>query len=343
MGLGAALLVAGPLSERVGRTPLMYGSLFTSSLAGLACGIVTDWNVLLGLRALEGVLLSGLPAVAMAYLGEELVPSATVRAAGLYIGGTAIGGMAGRLVTGFVAANLGWRAALVAIGALGLLCAVAVVVLLPRSRRFVPAPAGFGHLARSTGKILGDPVLLGLFLIAAAGMGAFVGLFNAMAFRLEAPPYSFDVGTAGLIFLTYALGSVGSALAGRAAGRWGPAAVTPYAALVMLGGLLVAAAEPVWLIVVGTGLFALGFFATHGVASGWVVAHARARGEATGQASSAYLFAYYAGSSAVGALAGLAWASAGWTGVTLLSGGLILLVIGAALVLRSRRRNPSAA
>ena len=63
--------------------------------------------------------LAGLPAAATAYLREELHPDTYARAAGLYIGGTALGGMAGRLLTGAVAGAAGWRWALAAVALLG--------------------------------------------------------------------------------------------------------------------------------------------------------------------------------------------------------------------------------
>ena len=55
-----------------------------------------------------------------------------------------------------------------------------------------------------------------------------------------------------------------------------------------------------------------GFFAVHGVASGWVATRAHAGGVAAGQAPSLYLFAYYLGSSTFGSLTGHAWAVGGW-------------------------------
>ncbi|GMA38145.1 MFS transporter [Mobilicoccus caccae] len=333
-GLGAALLVAGPVSEVLGRTPLMHASLFAAALVAIAGGLSPGWNALLGLRLVEGIVLAGLPAVAMAYLAEEVHPRATARVAGLYIGGTAIGGMSGRLVTGALAEFGGWRAALVGIGALCLVCAVAVWFLLPRSRRFTPAPASAAHLLDAARTILRDPAYLCLFGVAGTSMGAFVGVFNAMGFRLMAPPYGLGVGAVGLVFLTYALGSVSSAYAGRAASRWGQRAVMPVCVLVMAAGLLVTLAGPVLVVVLGLAVMTAGFFAVHGVASGWVAARAAKGGAAKGQASSGYLFAYYAGSSVFGAVAGIAWAQGAWSVVVALCAALVAVTLVLSLVLR---------
>lgn len=333
-GLGAALLLAGPLSEVWGRTRLMHASLLLSGLVALACGFAPSWASLLGLRAVEGVALAGLPAVAMAYLAEEIDPADSARAAGLYVAGTAIGGMSGRLLAGGLSELFGWRPALVGIGVLGLGCAVAVRALLPESRRFHPKPARLGQLLSSTRGLLADPAMWCLFGIAGCAMGAFVGAFNALGFRLEAPPYALGVGVAGLVYLSYALGSVTSAWAGRAAATLGHRTVEPLLLLAMLLGLLLTLAEPLPIVVLGVAILTGGFFGAHGVASGWVASRASLSTGTPGQASSLYLFAYYLGSSVAGSLAGTAWSAGGWPGVVVLTGGLVVLAIGCALALR---------
>ena len=78
------------------------------------------------------------------------------------------------------------------------------------------------------------------------------------------------------------------------------------------------------MLVAGLALLTAGFFAVHGVASGWVPARAHAGGVATGQAASLYLFTYYLGSSVFGSLAGPAWTRAAWPGVVALAPVLLL-------------------
>ena len=322
--LAIGLLVAGPLSERIGRTPLVHASLAASSLLGVLCALSPSWSLLLIGRALQGFALAGLPAVGVAYLQEELDRSAAGAAIGLYVGGNALGGMAGRLLSGLLADLGGWRLALGGIAGLGVACTVAVALLLPRSRRFRPGTPGLRGLIRDTRRVLTDPVLLGLYAMGALLMGAFVAVFNALGFRLEAPPYLLSTGAAGLVFLVYALGSVASTVAGRLADRLGRRAVVPAGTVLMLGGIALTAVRPLAGVVAGLAVMTVGFFTAHGVSSGWVAARARLGGRATAQAASTYLFAYYAGSSVGGSLAGRAWSSSGWPGVVMLTGGLVV-------------------
>ena len=325
VGLGGALLVAGSLSEVVGRTRLIHLSLTSSAVVALACAAAPTWEALLVLRLLEGVTLAGLPAVATAYLHEELHPDTHARAAGLYIGGTALGGMTGRLVTGAVADVAGWRWALAAVGVVVALCALAVWLLLPPSRGFVPAPARLGVLVTMARRALGDRGLLTLYAVGACSAGALVAVFNAVGFRLTAAPFSLGLGAAGLVFLVYPVGSVSSALAGRLAGRFSRRAVVPVGCLVAVAGVLLTLPGSLPLLVAGLAVLTAGFFAVHGVASGWVPARARAGGVAAGQAASFYLFAYYLGSSVFGSLAGTAWTTGAWPAVVALASALLVL------------------
>src|SRR4029453_10464707 len=109
------------------------------------------------------LVLAGLPAVATAYLREELHPSTHARAAGLYIGGTALGGMAGRLVAGVGADFGGWRGGFAACGGVALASAIVVRVLLPASKQFVPAPSGVRELLHMGREALSDRALVVLY------------------------------------------------------------------------------------------------------------------------------------------------------------------------------------
>src|SRR3954451_8401590 len=325
VGLGVALLVAGPLSEGLGRTRLIHLSLGVSAVVALGCAAAPGCDVLLGLRLVQGITLAGLPAVATAYLREELHPGTHARAAGLYIGGTALGGMTGRLVTGAVAELAGWRWALAAAGVVGVGCTVVVRVLLPASRGFVPVPARPGALAAMTRRALSDPGLLALYGIGACSMGAFVAVFNAVGFRLTSAPFDLGLGAAGLVFLVYPLGSVGSIVAGRLADPFSRRAVVPVGCLLFVGGVLLTLPDSLVGVVAGLAVMTVGFFAVHGVASGWVPTRAHAGGVAAGQAASLYLVAYYLGSSVFGSVTGQAWTVAGWPAVVGLACALVVV------------------
>ncbi|GAA4111783.1 hypothetical protein GCM10022415_06160 [Knoellia locipacati] len=245
--------------------------------------------------------------------------------------------MTGRLATGPVADLWGWRWALGAVAALALVCAIVVWFALPASRHFVPRPAGRRTALAMTRRALSDPVLLALYGIGMLGCGGFVAVFNALGFRLTSPQFGLSLGAASLVFLVYACGSFGSAVAGRLADRFGRRAVAPAGAVLALAGLTVTLSGALVAVVAGIALMTAGFFVVHGVASGWVPVRAHAGGVAAGQAASLYLFAYYLGSSLFGTAGGHAWSYAGWPGVVTLSA---VLFGGAGVLSLLVRRTP---
>ncbi|GAA1013321.1 hypothetical protein GCM10009551_099880 [Nocardiopsis tropica] len=171
-----------------------------------------------------------------------------------------------------------------------------------------------GHVRR--------PALAVLFVLAFLLMGGFVSVYNFLGFRLLAAPFGFSAGVVGLVFLIYLAGTWSSGAAGRLADRIGRRRVLLAAIAAMGIGLLITLPDTVPTVLLGAVVLTAGFFAAHSVASGWVGALAT---EHRAEASSGYLFCYYAGSSVLGAAAGIAFSAAGWTG--------IVIAVGAALVL----------
>jgi len=329
--LAVSMLVASTLSEVWGRKPMMAASLLLSAILTIICAALTHWPTLLLVRALVGVTLSGLPAVAMAYVGEEMHPDSLGLAMGLYVGGSGLGGMAGRLLTGVITGLFGWRTALTVLGALGVLCAVIMWRGLPASRYFVPQKPHLPSLLRAFRRHLRDPVLTLLFAEGFLLMGAFVTVYNYVGYRLLAPPFSLSQTDIGLIFAVYLCGIVSSGWAGGLAGRLGRGTVLPAALALMLAGNLLTLSNSLWLIILGIAMATAGLFGGHSVASAWVGARARTN---NAQASSLYLFAYYLGGSVVGTLGGIFWRQGAWPAVIAMTSALILVALGIAARLR---------
>ncbi|MFN2767772.1 MFS transporter, partial [Escherichia coli] len=85
------------------------------------------------MRALIGLSLSGVAAVGMTYLSEEIHHSFVAFSMGLYISGNSIGGMSGRLVTGVLTDFFSWRVSLGVIGLFALAAACMFWRILPAS------------------------------------------------------------------------------------------------------------------------------------------------------------------------------------------------------------------
>ncbi|MGT2480884.1 MFS transporter [Methylobacterium oryzae CBMB20] len=290
--LAVALLVVSPLSEVWGRKPVMLASLFASALLTIVAALVPGWHGFPALRALAGLTASGLPAVAMAYLAEEMDAQAIGLSMGLLVGGNALGGMSGRLISGIMADHVGWRVGLATIGVLALAAALAFWRWLPPARNFVPrrmawreVPGSFGHHFRDAG-------LPWLFTEAFPLMGGFVCIYNYIGFRLLDPPLLAEPRRViGLIFSVYVAGMVSSPVTGELAShRFGLAASCGSPRASGLAGILMTLSQHLALIIAGIVVTTIGFFGAHSVASSWVGRRA-VRDRA--QASSIYLCLYY--------------------------------------------------
>ena len=329
--LAFAMLFMGGVSDACGRKPVMLLSLLASSILVLLSAWLPSWHALLVFRVLLGLALSGVPVVAMTYLGEEVHAESLGLGMGLYISGNAVGGMSGRLIAGVLADFFGWRVGMGAIGALGLLVALMFWRALPPSRHFVRRPWNARALASRFAGLFRDRGLPWLFAEGFLLLGAFVTIYNYLGYRLLAPPYNLSQAVVGLIFGIYLIGTFSSAWMGHLAGKLGRRKVLWTALALMLLGVLLTLAMSLWLIVPGIVAITFGFFGGHSIVSSWV---GRRAGAAKAQASSMYLFAYYMGSSIAGASGGLFYAAHGWSGVAAFTGALVLagLVIALGLV-----------
>ncbi|MGW9305636.1 MULTISPECIES: MFS transporter [Streptomyces] len=320
--LALCVLPLSALSERFGRRQMMTASLTVAVLVGMLVPFAPSIGWLIALRAVQGAALAGLPASAMAYLAEEVRPKALVAAIGLFVAGNSIGGMSGRILTGWVAQAWGWRAALAAVGLLAVACAVAFHFLIPKARNFTPGTLNPKALAKTVATHLGNPLLVRLYAIGALFMTVFGAVYTVIGFRLVEEPFSLPQGIVGSIFLVYLVGTVSSAAAGRLVARLGRRGALYLAVSTTTAGLLLSLSQSLAAVLLGLVLITAGFFAGHAVASSSV---SRTATTGRAQASALYQSAYYLGSSAGGTLGAVAFHAGGWAATVALG---LLAVLG---------------
>jgi predicted MFS family arabinose efflux permease len=194
---------------------------------------------------------------------------------------------------------------------LAAVAAILFLVLVPKARRFTPAPArGLQGAAKTLGTHLRNARLLALYVQAFLLMGGFVAVYNYLGFRLSGEPFSLPATVISLIFLAYLAGTVTSRWAGGLTERFGRRTVLLAGIALMTAGLALTLTGMLALILVGLLIFTGGFFAAHSIGAGWTGAIA-ASGRA--QAASLYNLAYYLGSSVIGWAGGIVFQSLGWT------------------------------
>ncbi|WP_199549197.1 MFS transporter [Streptomyces sp. N35] len=307
--LALFVLPLSALSERFGRRTLMTVSLSVAVLVGLLVPFAPSIGWLVVLRAVQGAALAGLPASAMAYLAEEVRPKALVAAVGLFVAGNSIGGMSGRILAGWVAQAWGWRAALLAVGLMALVCGLAFRALLPKARNFQAGSLNPRALYGTVRGHLSNPLLVRLYAIGALFMTVFGAVYTVIGYRLVGEPFNLPQGIVGSVFLVYLVGTVSSAAAGKLVGRLGRRGALYLAVGTTTAGLLLSLTDSLAGILLGLVLITAGFFAGHAVASSSV---SRTATTGRAQASALYQSAYYIGSSAGGTLGALAFHAGGW-------------------------------
>ncbi len=314
--LAFAILLSGALSQSVSRRNLMFISMMLAASCNILAASTQGWFWLLAARTAEGFALGGVPAVAMAYLSEEIEPASLGKAMGLYVGGTAFGAMIGRVGMGLLSAFTSWQVAMYVLGAACIAAAIGFFLLLPPSHNFRPRRMPLSAHLNIWKRQLENRALMRFYFIGAMLTSVFTTVFNYCAFRLVQPPYSLGRTAVSMIFLTFALGIIASSYGGTLVDRLGRRATLLIAFPTILVGVLATLSSNLILIVVGIALITIGFFIGHSAASSGVGA---AAGNAKSHASALYLLSYYGGASITGWVGGWFWIHAGWNGVAALT------------------------
>ncbi|WP_141992958.1 MFS transporter [Bacillus sp. B4EP4a] len=324
--LAICLLLVSFFSENIDRKKIMGTALTLSALLSICVSFIQDdLYILIAIRAIQGAVLAGFPAIAMAYINEEFHPKSLGYVMGIYVSGSSIGGLAGRLIVGVLTDHFSWNIAIGSLGALSLIISLAFWWMLPPSQHAIRVGASFLRIKTSLINNLRNGRLVLLFGMAFLLMGSFVTVYNFVGIPLMGPPYHLSQTLIGFIFIIYLVGTFSSTWMGKLADQYGRRHVLLIGIAIMLMGALLTLLDPLLLKIMGLALFTFGFFGAHSIASSWVGRLADKNEKA--QASALYLLFYYAGSSVVGASGGLFLMKFGWGGV--ISAVSILIILAA--------------
>ncbi len=345
VGLALGVIPWSTLADRIGRVRAISLSVTLATVIGLLVPFAPNYHLLLAGRFLEGLLIGGVPAIAIAYLTEEIDPAHAARAAGTFVAGTTIGGLLGRVVSSPVADVAGWRVGVFTVAVLCGLAAVCFVKLAPQPQGFVPSNRSGvnseGSLAHRLSTNLRSPRQLALFAQGFLLMGGFVALYNVLGFRLMGAPFHLPPFVVSLVFVAYLAGTWASARAGAEATRFGRRPVLLVSIAIMAAGVAITLSDNLFVVLAGLLIATAGFFGAHSVAAGWTGQSAPV-GKA--QASSLYNLFYYGGSSLFGWFGGVAYDGFGWTAVAATIVGLtVIAAFTAAMLLPGQQIRSSGA
>ncbi len=324
VSLAIGLLVSGFFSESIDRKTFMGVSMALVTFCSLGIVFASSFEILLVFRMLLGVSLAGIPAIALAYIGEEFHPNILGRVTGFYIGGTALGGLSGRLISSLVADFSSWRVSIFVMTVLSTVSCMIFFLTLPKSKHFHKEKAEvkkmFGYMLFH----LKNECTLLVFLLGFIVMGAFVAFFNYVTFYLSEPPFEWSKWLLGWMYILYIFGSYSSSYFGKL-GDQKPRYITAALSIfIMILGFLLTFIQSSWIVLFGMILIIIGFFGAHSTCSAWV---GKVASDHKSQASSLYLFFYYMGSSMIGTVSGFFYGTNGWLGIVV----FLLFILGVAL------------
>lgn len=314
--LGLSLLVYASLSDAWGRKKLLLVTLLGMTASTFMLSQVESFSSLVFWRAVQGCCLGGLPAIAIAWMGEEYSKPALVTAVGYYISANSVGGISGRLLAGGLADLGHWQWVFWPMTVLGLLSCYCIWRFLPASSQFQAKPFRLAQALADNWYHLRQPLLLITYLIGGLNFLIFLNQYTYISFVLAVTPFNLSSSLIGLLFITYLTGTVGSAYSSRIARRLSTPGAMALGVVVMVVGSLLTLLPGLISIIAGFFISAFGFFLCHSLASSWVSQHAN---RAKASASALYLVFYYLGASIGGLYLQPFWQWAAWSGVIVAS------------------------
>lgn len=335
IGFALGLLLIVPLGDIYNKRALIVGMLVAVSIALVAFAVAPTFPFLIAAS-----LALGLTTV----IPQMIVPFAAIlanahergRVVGTVMSGLLIGVLLARTVSGFISAQLGWRAVYWIAAGMMILLAIVLRLTLPQDRshgktlKYGQLLASLVDLARS------EPLLREVGLFGAMAFGAFSVFWVTLAFFLEKPPYHYGSEVAGLFGLVGVAGALAASVIGKLADRMESRKLTGITLLISLSSFIAMWLLGHWLwgLAIGVILLDLGVQGAH-VSNQTRIYRLDER--IRNRANTVYMVPYFIGGSLGSFLGTYSWSIAGWTGVCV-AGVLLIIVALGAYVLNGRSK-----
>ncbi|MFA7281689.1 MAG: multidrug effflux MFS transporter [Sterolibacterium sp.] len=221
-GFATAQLISGPLSDRFGRRPVLFGGLLTYLAASIACGLAPSITLLVLGRFVQAVGCCTAVVIARAIIRDAFEPAEGARMIAKASSIFSLAPILGPILGGYLQIAFGWRAAFVAQTFFCSLLAVAAWRLLSETNQHKnPQATQFGSLVRGYFNIARNPTFWAYTLPGALSYGSIFAFISGSSFVLirvlgvatEIYGYCFAFGVigylAGTILCRYWLGRIG--------------------------------------------------------------------------------------------------------------------------------------
>ncbi len=313
LGVALSAPVFGALTERLARKRVIVASLIGVSLPTLLAATSTSLAQLVFWRFLQGIMVPGIVAVVITYIGEEWPVDRVALIMSFYVSGTALGGFMGRISSGFLADRFSWQVSFLTLGTASLIGAAAVAAWLPKGRRRPPVPAKAGSALSFPYQVQGmfrNRRLVATFAVGFNVLFSLVGVFTWITFHLSAAPFSLSTTALSSLFFVYLIGLVVTPAAGFLITRVGLRAGIAGAICCSMTGVLLTLSPSLPIIILGLAMLSTGVFISQTASQSHLRVAAPPGTRVT--AAGLYLTCYYLGGTAAGVVPGAFWALGKW-------------------------------
>ncbi len=334
LGVAISAPVFGAVTERLARKRVIVISLLGVSIPTLLAATSTSLAQLIFWRFLQGIMVPGIIAVVVTYIGEEWPPERVALIMSFYVSGTALGGFMGRISAGILADSYSWRVSFIALGAASLVGAAAVAAWLPHGHRRAPQAPAFHPQRRSfvrgVKEMFRSRRLVATFAVGFNVLFSLVGVFTWITFYLSAAPFFLSITALSSLFFVYLIGLIVTPGAGYLITRVGLRAGIGGAICCSIAGVLLTLVHSLPVVVLGLAMLSSGVFVAQTASQSHLRVAAPSGARVT--AAGIYITCYYLGGTAAGVLPGAFWAFGKWPACVAFIVAMQLLALTIALV-----------
>ena len=333
LGVALSAPILGALAEQMSRKRVIVASTLVLALPTLLAATSPGLHALIFWRFLQGLILPGVFAITITYIGEEWEHQAVPIVMSIYVSGTAFGGFLGRMIAGVAAERLNWRWSFLLLGALTLAGAAMIARWLPSEKRPMPKDAKIDPLAQIGAMLrhFRNPRLVATFAVGFGMLFALVGTFTYITFYLADAPFHLSTETLSYLFAIYLIGLIVTPAGGYLVTRVGMRIGIAFAIGACLAGVLITLSHSLWLVVLaGLGLVCTGVFIAQATANSFLRIAAPPGGRAS--AAGLYICCYYCGGTAGGVIPAYMWTLGKWPACVALIACELAVTLAIALV-----------
>jgi MFS transporter, YNFM family, putative membrane transport protein len=330
LGVAISAPVFGALTERLARKRVIVVSILGVSIPTLLAATSTSLAQLVFWRFLQGIMVPGIIAVVVTYIGEEWPPARIALVMSFYVSGTALGGFAGRVSAGILADHFSWRVSFLALGIASLAGAAAVALWLPHGRPRAPMPHKSTSFPDDVQAMFRNRRLIATFAVGFNVLFSLVGVFTWITFYLASPPFSLSTTALSSLFFVYLIGLVITPAAGLLITRVGLRAGIGGAICCSIAGVLLTLVHSLPIVILGLTMLSSGVFIAQTASQSHLRIAAPPGARVT--AAGLYLTCYYLGGTAAGVVPGAFWALGKWPACVAFIVAMQFLALAIALV-----------